>query len=210
MPCCSIVCSGAGAPTCSPSSLQRYAPCRVGLPAGAHVGVALLPPPEKLKVAAAKPAKGSKSKALPAAAAGIAAGGSLEAGSSAAAAAAGAVAPRGLPGLPLQAVAPGGAAPPLSLEEQKKRPGQLMLTQMRARGQKGAPARQPGCLPARLPAFLLACLSAPEPGPLLLPPATCLSNCVVLCPAPSCACCAVLCMLCCSHSVPGADGQKDG
>ena len=93
------------------------------LPAGAHVGVALLPPPEKLKVAAgAKPAKGGKAKALPAAAP---AGGILEAGGPAAA---GAVSPQGLPGLPPQAAAPGAVAPPPSLEEQKKRPGQLMLT----------------------------------------------------------------------------------
>jgi hypothetical protein len=134
------------------------------LRAGAHVGVALLPPPEKLKVPAAKPAKGSKSKALPAAAASIAAGGSQDAGSSAAAAAAGAVAPRGLPGLPLQAVAPGAAAPLPSLEEQKKRPGQLMLTQMRARGQKGALACLPAArLPARLPVCLPACLPACPP-----------------------------------------------
>ena len=156
------------------------------LPAGAHVGVALLPPPEKLKVAGAKPAKGSKSKALPAAAAaaaGGAAGGSQEAGSSAAAAA-GAVAPRGLPGMPLQAAAPGPAAALPSLEEQKKRPGQLMLTQMRARGQRGASARsasQPACQP-------------PKPGPplpmLVLPCAVLRRRCSkgVL----------MLCMLCCA------------
>lgn len=103
--------------------------------AGAHVGVALLPPPSKNKQQAKKEGKGGKAKAL--ADGSHAAGGS---GSGMAAAGIGPVSPRGMAGSQVAAPPAAQAADPLALA--KNRPGQAMLAQMRARGQRGGVGRE--------------------------------------------------------------------
>lgn len=115
-------------------------------PAGAHVGVALLPPPDKNKQQAKKEGKGAKGGKPKALTDGTRTAGSSGSGD-ASAAANDPASPRGLAGSQVAAPAAAQAADPLV--PPKNRPGQAMLAQMRARGQRGA-SRAPGVPSAAL------------------------------------------------------------
>lgn len=108
----------------------------VGALKGAHVGVALLPPPDKNKQQAKKEGKGAKGGKPKALTDGTRTAGSSGSGD-ASAAANDPASPRGLAGSQVAAPAAAQAADPLV--PPKNRPGQAMLAQMRARGQRVTP-----------------------------------------------------------------------